>query len=716
MFKWLLKSNNRFGAGLALALFFLILGATASIADAWGGIGTGPIDGGGSGTAPQITSISPTSGINSSTTDVTISGTNFSNAVAVNIGTFDVQSYIIVDNNTINAVIQAGLEPDVYHISVSTTNETSASSANDEFTVISEDAPVVTSVVIDDYEGPEVTEYNHYGLGVISQYSTVPDGIKHGSQSRRIKYSFAGGSSWGGLMKGNLVRDYDLSNTDAVAFWIKGDGSGNTVRLDIIEATTIPAYGDRNDIIHEIWSSPLISLGNTEWQLIKIPYKSLILNTENGEPKGGDGIFNKNISAYQLIYTGKRTNLIPHYVDYLIATKLYPPAAPASFAGTAAGTTEIKWSWTDNSTNESGFYVNDGAEVVKTTAAAGSTEVVETGLEPNKPYTRNASAFNEDGPSASTESVTRYTLANIPVNVRKTASTVTSIKLAWEPGEGGSSKYSVYRAKDDKGTPKDWTRITEPIGKAEYEDKGLVPNTKYWYGVSAYNGDGIETGVAGRDIGKALEILTAPDTTPPVISDVTVDDKTVFDRDIIRSTPTIKATITDNVSVDASSITVEVGSAYTPATTPSVSFAPSNGLMTLVITDALPAGDIALKITVKDTPGGNSATFTRTLKVSDGSLYIEGSAFNYPNPFNPLAETTKLGFNISKDATVTIYLFDTTGKIILKRAYGATAGYNEFTWDGRDDYGDIASNGVYMARIVGEGKLIGRTKIWVIKK
>ncbi|MCX5749658.1 MAG: IPT/TIG domain-containing protein [Candidatus Saganbacteria bacterium] len=660
--------------------------------------------------SPVVTGISPTSGNNDVPNDITITGTNLSSATAVKIGTVPL-TMISNSATEIRATIPSGLPAGTYDITVVTPGGTSPSTAADRFTAI--DFGPSTSVLIDNYEGVEVSAYNNYGTGCSSVFNTNPLFIKNGAQSRRILYSFS--SDWGGLMKGDLVSNKNLILTNAFAFWLKGDGTNNTIRLDVFEATNVSPYGSWS-MTHEIYSGPAISLKNTEWQFVKIPFKSLVQNFDNGTPTDGNGIFDKNISAYQFVYTGKNTSLTPHYVDYLIATVLNPPAAPTSFAGTATGTTGIKWTWARNSTNETGFNISDGAGALKKTVASPLTEANEAGLSANTPYTRYCAAYNDDGASATTEAVTRYTLANTPVNLHKMSATVASIKFAWDAGDGGSSKYSVYRAKDKKGTPGDWIKIKDSIKDKEYNDDGLEPDTKYWYGISAYNGDGIETDVVGKDSGSAVGILTSADTIPPVISDVTVDEKTVLESDLIATKPTIKATITDNVSVDAASITVEAISTFSPTSLPAVSFNPVSGLMTLTLTDPISAGEFTLKITAKDAPAGNSTTFTRKLKVSDGTLYIEGSAFNYPNPFNPLAETTKLGFNISKDATVIIYLFDTTGRIAVKRSFVATAGYNEFMWDGRDDYGDIASNGIYMARIVGDGKLIGRAKIWVIKK
>jgi hypothetical protein len=132
--------------------------------------------------------------------------------------------------------------------------------------------------------------------------------------------------------------------------------------------------------------------------------------------------------------------------------------------------------------------------------------------------------------------------------------------------------------------------------------------------------------------------------------------------------------------------------------------------ITAVIPAGLTPGIYDITVT---TPSGTSATstadqFTVTVPASN--------VFNYPNPFNPLSETTKIAFNMNASSQVTIYIFDTVGRIVVKKEFNAIAGYNEVEWDGKDDYGDIVSNGVYLLRMVSNGTLLGKTKPWVIKK
>ncbi|MFA6169414.1 MAG: FlgD immunoglobulin-like domain containing protein [Candidatus Margulisiibacteriota bacterium] len=99
---------------------------------------------------------------------------------------------------------------------------------------------------------------------------------------------------------------------------------------------------------------------------------------------------------------------------------------------------------------------------------------------------------------------------------------------------------------------------------------------------------------------------------------------------------------------------------------------------------------------------------------------------NYPNPFNPNREQTKIRYRLSADADeVRIRIYDITGSLVTELD-GTTNGegmsvwqkYNDVSWDGRNGRGDLVVNGIYpfeiMARI-GDKTVSGRGKIAVLK-
>lgn len=91
-----------------------------------------------------------------------------------------------------------------------------------------------------------------------------------------------------------------------------------------------------------------------------------------------------------------------------------PPSAPTGLTSTAITTGSITWAWTDTSGSEDGFRGRDAAQALKWTAAANATSYEETGLSPNTQYTRRVYAYNAQGESAGSNSVSVYTPAATP--------------------------------------------------------------------------------------------------------------------------------------------------------------------------------------------------------------------------------------------------------------------------------------------------------------
>ncbi|MFA4844227.1 MAG: FlgD immunoglobulin-like domain containing protein [Candidatus Margulisiibacteriota bacterium] len=99
---------------------------------------------------------------------------------------------------------------------------------------------------------------------------------------------------------------------------------------------------------------------------------------------------------------------------------------------------------------------------------------------------------------------------------------------------------------------------------------------------------------------------------------------------------------------------------------------------------------------------------------------------NYPNPFSPNRETTKIRYKLGADADeVKIRIYDITGSLVIEKD-GTTNGeassiwskYNDIEWDGRNGRGDLVMNGIYPYEVVarlGDRSVSGRGKIAVLK-
>lgn len=100
--------------------------------------------------------------------------------------------------------------------------------------------------------------------------------------------------------------------------------------------------------------------------------------------------------------------------------------------------------------------------------------------------------------------------------------------------------------------------------------------------------------------------------------------------------------------------------------------------------------------------------FNQTIKkiLLNANIYERISIENiliYPNPvknYNGLWLT----FNLSQSAKVTIKIYTIAGRLVKSiPEIPCNPGYNQKFWDGKDEYGDDLSNGVYLVHILAEG-------------
>ncbi|MDI6756412.1 MAG: T9SS type A sorting domain-containing protein, partial [Endomicrobiia bacterium] len=100
------------------------------------------------------------------------------------------------------------------------------------------------------------------------------------------------------------------------------------------------------------------------------------------------------------------------------------------------------------------------------------------------------------------------------------------------------------------------------------------------------------------------------------------------------------------------------------------------------------------------------------------------SLANYPNPFDPLREKTRIIYTLTVASDVEIRIYTLAGDLVKVRKYAAAAdgarsqesGYaNEILWDGKNDDGMTVASGVYILEVAAAGEKL-RRKIAVIKR
>ncbi len=172
------------------------------------------------------------------------------------------------------------------------------------------------------------------------------------------------------------------------------------------------------------------------------------------------------------------------------------PASPMNLQATAASSTTVNLTWTDNSNNEDGFLVYRGMtpNTVTTLAAAlpaNSTGYTDTGLSPSTNYWYKVSAYNSAGgvdaptvPNVSTQPVPLAPPA-VPSNLQATAASSTAIDLTWVDNSNNEEGFRIYFGTDSSNV----TTLVATLGpgSTSYQHTGRVVNTTYYYKVTAYN-------------------------------------------------------------------------------------------------------------------------------------------------------------------------------------------------------------------------------------
>jgi len=70
---------------------------------------------------------------------------------------------------------------------------------------------------------------------------------------------------------------------------------------------------------------------------------------------------------------------------------------------------------------------------------------------------------------------------------------------------------------------------------------------------------------------------------------------------------------------------------------------------------------------------------------------------NYPNPFNP---STKIQFELPVSLHISLIIYNTLGQKVRELVDGwLDAGGHQITWDGRDDFNQQVTSGVYFLKL-----------------
>lgn len=137
----------------------------------------------------------------------------------------------------------------------------------------------------------------------------------------------------------------------------------------------------------------------------------------------------------------------------------------------------------------------------------------------------------------------------------------------------------------------------------------------------------------------------------------------------------------------------------------------------LTIRDMGATSGILVLANIKDLSGMvlNASGGDQIAYVISAGLFV-GQFLCYPNPATA-GSSVKFGWEQTKDATVRIYLHNSTGELLWQKEVSALSGYNEVTWEGSDNFGRVLGGGLYALRLLAidsEGNTyLTRTKLGI---
>jgi len=195
-------------------------------------------------------------------------------------------------------------------------------------------------------------------------------------------------------------------------------------------------------------------------------------------------------------------------VNYTVDTPPAPavPAAPTAGTPSNVTTNSIRWNFTDNANNETGFKLHDSVHALRASSANPNLSYInETGLNPNTQHIRHVHAYNAVGESAASANMTKYTLSNPPTNAAASDATfIDKISISWT-ASASANRYRVYR----DGVSGNGTLVYNNTGTS-FDDAITGNHTYYIYSV---NNDNVENPSSISDSGSTFVDTTAPTVT-----------------------------------------------------------------------------------------------------------------------------------------------------------------------------------------------------------
>ncbi|MCX6789464.1 MAG: polysaccharide deacetylase family protein [Candidatus Gribaldobacteria bacterium] len=201
-----------------------------------------------------------------------------------------------------------------------------------------------------------------------------------------------------------------------------------------------------------------------------------------------DGAVLKNVQASatgSIVFTYSGGYAKKHVFEIEQANPNAPTIRPAK----ALSSTSIRWNFTDNASNETGFVlINTTEKIISTSSQPNLSYIDEAGLLGNTQYKRAIKSYNTAGYSASSSATSTYTLAGTPTgfNSVRYPKLLRLFVDTFPNSSIGSSGYLFWRT-DKPVYNSGWIKTNT------WDDSHMTESQIYSYAVKYRNSDGIET-------------------------------------------------------------------------------------------------------------------------------------------------------------------------------------------------------------------------------
>ncbi len=315
----------------------------------------------------------------------------------------------------------------------------------------------------------------------------------------------------------NAVSYSDVSGSASTTYFYRvhaTNSGGNSADSNIVSASTqavvVAAPAAPSGLMAVSASSAQINLSWTDTSVTETGFKiergataagpfALIfttaanINSYSDSSLAASTTYYYRIASYNNVGSSANTSVASAMTQ---ATATVVPAAPSGLAAAASSTTQINLTWSDNSTNESGFKIERGSSVAGPfnlifTAAAASTSYSDTALTSATTYYYRIYSFNSAGNSAVSTTASATTQANVPVaptTLTATATSSSQINLNWADMSSNETGFKVEQASAAAGP----FAVVATLGPnvTSYSAVGLSAVTTNYYRVYSYNAGG----------------------------------------------------------------------------------------------------------------------------------------------------------------------------------------------------------------------------------